>query len=72
MNDRATLLKHPVGPVVVCPALGGATALPPVHELHWTEDVLTSLSVPRKAPALADWTRDATPTPSSFSTARTG
>ncbi|MEV6703042.1 hypothetical protein AB0M68_38980 [Streptomyces sp. NPDC051453] len=40
---------------VVCLVLSGATAFPLVHELHWTEDLLRSLSVPEHLPALMDW-----------------
>ncbi|MEV0736326.1 hypothetical protein AB0I51_10195 [Streptomyces sp. NPDC050549] len=58
MNDRAALLKGIrawLALFVVCLVLSGATAFPLVHELRWTEDVLTSLSVPHHLPALADW-----------------
>jgi hypothetical protein len=58
MNDRAALLKGIRAWLVlfvVCLVLSGATAFPLVHELRWTDDVLTSLSVPQHLPALADW-----------------
>ncbi|TQJ90326.1 hypothetical protein FBY22_1108 [Streptomyces sp. SLBN-31] len=58
MSDRAALLKGIRAWLVlfvVCLVLSGATAFPLVHELHWTEDVLRSLSVPQHLPALMDW-----------------
>lgn len=58
MSDRAALLtgiRAWLVLFVVCLVLSGATAFPLVHELRWTEDVLTSLSVPHHLPALADW-----------------
>ena len=58
MSDRAALLKGIrvwLVLFVVCLVLSGATAFPLVHELHWTEDLLRSLSVPRYLPALTDW-----------------
>ncbi|MGW3951977.1 hypothetical protein ACWEKM_13770 [Streptomyces sp. NPDC004752] len=58
MSDRVALLKGArvwLACFVVCLALSGATAFPPVHELRWTEEVLRALSVPEQLPALADW-----------------
>lgn len=58
MSDRAALLKGIrvwLVVFVVCLVLSGATAFPLVHELHWAEDLLTSLSVPQHLPALTDW-----------------
>lgn len=58
MSDRAALLKGIrawLVVFVVCLVLSGATAFPLVHELHWTEDVLRSLSVPEHLPVLMDW-----------------
>ncbi|MER6128693.1 hypothetical protein ABT173_40265 [Streptomyces sp. NPDC001795] len=58
MSDRAALLKGIrvwLVLFVVCLVLSGATAFPLVHELHWAEDVLRSLSVPEHLPALMDW-----------------
>ena len=58
MSDRAALLKGiRVWLVffVVCLVLSGATAFPLVHELRWTEDLLTALSVQEHLPALMDW-----------------
>ncbi|MFC3575284.1 hypothetical protein ACFOZ0_18785 [Streptomyces yaanensis] len=58
MSDRAALLKGIRAWLVffvVCLVLSGATAFPLVHELRWTEDLLTSLSVPERLPALMDW-----------------
>ncbi|MFF8729784.1 hypothetical protein ACF073_25310 [Streptomyces sp. NPDC015171] len=58
MSDRAALLKGIrvwLVLFVVCLVLSGATALPLVHELRWTEDVLRSLSVPEHLPGLTDW-----------------
>ncbi|GAA3766461.1 hypothetical protein [Streptomyces chiangmaiensis] len=58
MSDRAALLKGIrawLAFFVVCLVLSGATAFPLVHELHWTEDVLRSLSVREHLPALTDW-----------------
>ncbi|MET7941706.1 hypothetical protein [Streptomyces sp. NPDC005302] len=58
MSDRAALLKGIRAWLVffvVSLVLSGATAFPLVHELHWTEDLLRSLSVPEHLPALMDW-----------------
>ncbi|MFG3147741.1 hypothetical protein [Streptomyces sp. NPDC048243] len=58
MSDRAALLKGIRAWLVffvVSLVLSGATAFPLVHELHWTEDLLRSLSVPEHLPALTDW-----------------
>jgi hypothetical protein len=58
MSDRAALLKGIRAWLVifvVCLVLSGATAFPLVNELHWTEDLLRSLSVPQHLPALMDW-----------------
>ncbi|WP_393086529.1 hypothetical protein [Streptomyces sp. LN704] len=58
MSDRAALVKGIRAWLVffiVCLVLSGATAFPLVHELHWTEDLLRSLSVPEHLPALMDW-----------------
>ncbi|MFF0187842.1 hypothetical protein [Streptomyces sp. NPDC005244] len=58
MSDRAALLKGIRAWLVffvVSLVLSGATAFPLVHELHWTEDLLRSLSVPERLPALMDW-----------------
>ncbi|MER6627745.1 hypothetical protein ABT301_05815 [Streptomyces sp. NPDC000987] len=58
MSDRAALLKGIRAWLVlfvVCLVLSGATAFPLVHELHWTEDLLRSLSVSDHLPALTDW-----------------
>lgn len=57
-GDRVALLKGIrvwLVLFVVCLVLSGATAFPLVHELHWTEDLLRSLSVPEHLPALMDW-----------------
>jgi hypothetical protein len=58
MSDRAALLKGIRAWLVffvVSLVLSGATAFPLVHELHWTEDLLRSLSVPEHLPVLMDW-----------------
>ncbi|MET8132636.1 hypothetical protein ABZV24_11865 [Streptomyces sp. NPDC005251] len=58
MSDRAALLKGIRGWLaffVVSLVLSGATAFPLVHELHWAEDLLRSLSVPEHLPVLMDW-----------------
>ncbi|MFI1166658.1 hypothetical protein ACH4UM_24395 [Streptomyces sp. NPDC020801] len=58
MSDRAALLKGIrvwLVVFVVCLVLSGATAFALVHELHWTETLLRSLSVPGHLPALMDW-----------------
>ncbi|MEU8793842.1 hypothetical protein [Streptomyces sp. NPDC048643] len=58
MSARAALLKGIRAWLVlfaVSLVLSGATAFPLVHELHWTEDLLRSLSVPEHLPALMDW-----------------
>ncbi|MET7886387.1 hypothetical protein [Streptomyces avermitilis] len=58
MSDRVALLKGirvRLVVFVVCLVLSGATAFPLVHELHWTEDLLRSLSVPDHLPGLMDW-----------------
>ena len=58
MSDRAALFKGIRAWLVffvVSLVLSGATAFPLVHELHWTEDLLRSLSVPEHLPALTDW-----------------
>ncbi|MEU3982247.1 hypothetical protein AB0F77_19450 [Streptomyces sp. NPDC026672] len=58
MSDRAALLRGIrvwLVSFVVCLVLSGATAFPLVHELHWAEDVLRSLSVPEYLPALTSW-----------------
>ncbi|MEU8591948.1 hypothetical protein AB0C59_33990 [Streptomyces sp. NPDC048664] len=58
MSDRAALLKGIrvwLALFVVCLVLSGATAFPLVHELHWAEEVLRSLSVPTYLPGLMDW-----------------
>lgn len=58
MSDRAALVKGIRAWLVlfvVCLVLSGATAFPLVHELHWTEDLLRSLSVPEHLPALMEW-----------------
>ncbi|MEU9208397.1 hypothetical protein AB0D27_10705 [Streptomyces sp. NPDC048415] len=58
MSDRAALLKGIRAWLVifvVCLVLSGATAFPLVHELHWTEGLLRSLSVPEQLPVLMDW-----------------
>ncbi|MFF0001275.1 hypothetical protein [Streptomyces avermitilis] len=58
MSDRVALLKGIrvwLVVFVVCLVLSGATAFPLVHELHWTEDLLRSLSVPDHLPGLTDW-----------------
>ncbi|MFF4962648.1 hypothetical protein ACFY2Z_37680 [Streptomyces sp. NPDC001222] len=58
MSDRAALVKGIRAWLVlfvVCLVLSGATAFPLVHELHWAEDLLRSLSVPRHLPGLMDW-----------------
>ncbi|MFE2827923.1 hypothetical protein [Streptomyces sp. NPDC059271] len=58
MSDRAALLKGIRAWLVffvVSLVLSGATAFPLVHELHWTEDLLRTLSVPEHLPALMDW-----------------
>ncbi|MFC9530182.1 hypothetical protein ACFVFJ_38365 [Streptomyces sp. NPDC057717] len=57
-GDRVALLKGIrvwLVLFVVCLVLSGATAFPLVHELHWTEDLLRSLSVPEHLPGLMDW-----------------
>ncbi|MFE9878258.1 hypothetical protein [Streptomyces sp. NPDC005784] len=58
MSDRAALLKGIrawLAFFVVSLVLSGATAFPLVHELHWAEDLLRSLSVPEHLPVLMDW-----------------
>ncbi|WRZ90243.1 hypothetical protein OHB54_14905 [Streptomyces sp. NBC_01007] len=58
MSDRAALLKGIRAWLVffvVSLVLSGATAFPLVHELHWAEDLLRSLSVPERLPVLMDW-----------------
>ncbi|MFJ6836531.1 hypothetical protein [Streptomyces sp. NPDC091209] len=58
MSDRAALLKGIRAWLVlfvVSLVLSGATAFPLVHELHWAEDLLRSLSVPEHLPVLMDW-----------------
>ncbi|WP_405939093.1 hypothetical protein OG338_22895 [Streptomyces sp. NBC_00726] len=42
---------------IVCLVLSGLTAFPLVHELRWTEDLLTSSAspVPEHLPGLLDW-----------------
>ncbi|GAB1327262.1 hypothetical protein [Streptomyces sennicomposti] len=58
MSDRAALLKGIRAWLVlfvVCLVVSGATAFPLVHELHWSESLLKSLSVPERLPALTDW-----------------
>jgi hypothetical protein len=57
-GDRVALLKGIrvwLVLFVVCLVLSGATAFPLVHELHWAEDLLRSLSVPEHLPALMGW-----------------
>lgn len=58
MSDRAALLRGIrvwLAFFVVSLVLSGATAFPLVHELHWTEDLLRTLSVPEHLPVLMDW-----------------
>ncbi|MFI1763455.1 hypothetical protein ACH41H_15605 [Streptomyces sp. NPDC020800] len=58
MSDRAALLKGIrawLAFFVVCLVLSGATAFPLVHELHWTEGALRSLSAQQCLPGLTDW-----------------
>ncbi|MEU3547130.1 hypothetical protein [Streptomyces longwoodensis] len=58
MSDRAALLKGIRAWLVffvVCLVLSGATAFPLVHELHWIESLLRSLSVPEHLPGLMHW-----------------
>jgi hypothetical protein len=58
MSDRAALLRGIrawLAFFVVSLVLSGATAFPLVHELHWVEDLLRSLSVPEHLPVLMDW-----------------
>ncbi|MFI9154695.1 hypothetical protein [Streptomyces sp. NPDC053367] len=58
MSDRAALLKGIrvwLAFFVVCLVLSGATAFPLVHELRWTEDLLSALSVQDHLPGLTDW-----------------
>ncbi|MET8829169.1 hypothetical protein ABZX40_25345 [Streptomyces sp. NPDC004610] len=58
MSDRAALLKGIRAWLilfVVCLVLSGATAFPLVHELRWTESLLTSLNTGDHLPALMDW-----------------
>ncbi|MEV7128603.1 hypothetical protein [Streptomyces sp. NPDC093260] len=58
MSDRAALLKGIRAWLVlfvVCLVVSGATAFPLVHELHWSQSLLKSLSVPERLPALMDW-----------------
>ena len=55
MSDRAALLKGIRAWLVlfvVCLVLSGATAFPLVHELRWTEELLTHLPAPDP---LTDW-----------------
>src|ERR1043165_2781545 len=42
---------------IVCLVLSGLTAFPLVHELRWTEDLLTSSAspVPEHFPGLLEW-----------------
>ncbi|NUS77093.1 MAG: hypothetical protein HOV70_12960 [Streptomyces sp.] len=55
MSDRAALLKGIRAWLVlfvICLVLSGATAFPLVHELRWTEQLLSHLPAPD---ALTDW-----------------
>jgi len=55
MSDRAALLKGIRAWLVlfvICLVLSGATAFPLVHELRWTEELLTHVPAPD---ALTDW-----------------
>ncbi|KUN17344.1 hypothetical protein AQJ23_41120 [Streptomyces antibioticus] len=55
MSDRAALLKGIRAWLVlfvICLVLSGATAFPLVHELRWTEELLTQVPAPD---ALTDW-----------------